>query len=430
MRKILIALFSAFLLSCSNSDSVNSAGTIIETNTGHKTLARLFISTKALDLQSGDSLLITQTTKDTVGDTIYVFNFRSIEIIDSLDVTAGVMMLDSIPIGNYDSVSIHSVAGDVRDVAVDWNVIESETNFDEALEISDGGTFSLSLLEDFMDLVNVDEIFNDVPFAVILSNEIENPCLMDSRGDMILLDSTSADSIQITYWGVMPQVFFSESGTIDFDVFAGCQESRDLNLTLGRLVEHFDDASPSEVALASNPEITSLYGNSRWTDSTDNWFLINNFEPFVDSYSMATSIWINMKNDQQPETYMRILSAKKDSIGFIVQQRADRTAINLRIDAGSNEAYNQIFGTADILDGTWHNYSFRLSKDSVTIFADGVLIQKEAYISGAGFEVAINPAVGGEPNLVGGIDEIFFFDGSQSDHWMRLFYALQKMNNH
>jgi len=137
-----------------------------------------------------------------------------------------------------------------------------------------------------------------------------------------------------------------------------------------------------------------------------------------------------MKKEQQPETYMRILSAKKDSTGFIIQQQADRSAVNLRLDAGSGEAYNQIFGTADILDGTWHNYAFRISKDSVAIFADGVLIQKEVIISGSDFSAAFNPAVGAaDPNLIGGLDEVFFFDGSQSDDWMRLFYALHRINN-
>ncbi len=137
-----------------------------------------------------------------------------------------------------------------------------------------------------------------------------------------------------------------------------------------------------------------------------------------------------MKKELQPETYMRILSAKKDSVGFIIQQRADRSAINLRLDAGSGEAYNQIFGTAEILDGTWHNYAFRISNDSVAIFADGVLIQKEVIISGTGFSAAFNPAVGAaDPNLIGGLDEVFFFDGSQSDDWMRLFYALHRINN-
>ncbi len=203
-------------------------------------------------------------------------------------------------------------------------------------------------------------------------------------------------------------------------------------MTLGRYAEHFDESSPSEAALVSNSEITSLYGKARWTDSTDNWFLINDFKPFEDRYSMAASIWINMKKEQQPETYMRILSAKKDSTGFIIQQRADRSAVNLRLDAGKeNFAYNnQIFGTADILDGTWHNYAFRISKDSVAIFADGVLIQKEVIISGSDFSAAFNPAVGAaDPNLIGGLDEVFFFDGSQSDNWMRLFYALQKVNS-
>lgn len=430
MKKILMILVSAFLFSCSDSDSVNISGTIIETNTGHKNMARLFVSTAALELQAGDTLVATQMERDTIDDLIYVYKYSAKKVVLPLDVTAGIIMMDSVPVGKYDSVYVYSESGDIRTVAVEWNVMEDEINFDEALEISDGGVKSIVLPEEFSDLSNVDESFNNVPLALVLPKEMENPCLMDRQGEMILLDSTYADSTFITYWGVMPQVIFSDSGTIDFDIILGCQESKDLNLTLGRYAEHFDESSPSEAALVSNSEITSLYGKARWTDSTDNWFLINDFKPFEDRYSMAASIWINMKKEQQPETYMRILSAKKDSTGFIIQQRADRSAVNLRLDAGSGEAYNQIFGTADILDGTWHNYAFRISKDSVAIFADGVLIQKEVIISGSDFSAAFNPAVGAaDPNLIGGLDEVFFFDGSQSDNWMRLFYALQKVNS-
>ena len=49
-----------------------------------------------------------------------------------------------------------------------------------------------------------------------------------------------------------------------------------------------------------------------------------------------------MKKELQPETYMRILSAKKIVSALLFNNEPDRSAINLRLDAGSGEAYNQI----------------------------------------------------------------------------------------
>ena len=103
--------------------------------------------------------------------------------------------------------------------------------------------------------------------------------------------------------------------------------------------------------------------------------------------------------------------------------------MNLRIDARHDGVgiYNTGFGTARILDGTWHNYSFTIRGDSVFTYVDGVPLSKDQFENGGDFSTCTNPAIGGdEPNLVGGLDEIFFFDGSQSENWMRLFYALQK----
>ncbi len=92
-------------------------------------------------------------------------------------------MMDSVPVGKYDSAYVYSESGDIRTVAVEWNVMEDEINFDEALEISDGGVKSIVLPEEFSDLSNVDESFNNVPLALVLPKEMENPCLMDRQGE-------------------------------------------------------------------------------------------------------------------------------------------------------------------------------------------------------------------------------------------------------
>lgn len=387
------------------------AGVIIETNTGNKAVARVIVSTAALNMKAGDTLALSAA--------------RFFRVADSLDCVAGVMELDSVPVGKYDSAEVRPVEGSARSVAVNWDVSPDSVNIDPALGAGAIFAASLVLPGGFSDLAGSSEAFYEMPFALRLAAGVKNPCLLDADGRMILLDSVASASDSVLYWGVMPRVIFSGSGAVDFDVIGKCQESSALRLPLGRHVEHFEGETPSEAAVASNPVRSGAAGGALWFDSSDYYRVITPFYPFVGGYYMAASLWINMDSSRQVKAYTRILSAKKDSVGFIVQQRSDRSAVNLRLDTRTG-SYNRVVGTAEILDGSWHNYAFRVYGDSVAVFCDGSLIQKASFDSGEGFATAYNPAIGGSPNLVGGLDEIMFFDGTQSDGWMRLLYAFQK----
>jgi hypothetical protein len=315
-------------------------------------------------------------------------------------------------------------------VAVSWNVEENSTNIDRALEAEFKGAVALVLPEGFEDLTSSDEVFESIPFAVRLP-DVKNPCLLDADGDMVRLSRaeladapTAKASDSAVYWGVLPQVAFDGNGAISLDIVESCQSSDRIDLALARYVEHFDSIVPSEAALATGNELASVLGNSRWVDSTDNWFYIPDFKPFSeDGYYMGLSIWFNIDSMQVGE-YAQIISAKKDSVGFTLQKRGTSGAVNLRLDTRTG-VYNTVVGRANgVLDGTWHNYSFKIHGDSVTTFIDGMLLESRQFDSGEGFAAAFNPAVG-YGGLRGGIDEVFFFDGSQSNNWMRLFYALQ-----
>ena len=52
------------------------------------------------------------------------------------------------------------------------------------------------------------------------------------------------------------------------------------------------------------------------------------------------------------------------------------------------------------------------------------VLESRRFDSGEGFAAAFNPTIG-YGGIRGGVDEVFFFDGAQSNNWMRLFYALQ-----
>ena len=420
----------AFFAGCSNTSSTDSAGILIETNTGNKGLARILVSAENLDVVAGDTVVVFKASADTVGDTLYVDTVDYRHVATSIECESGVMSLDSLPVGNYESVSVHPLEGNVRTVAVSWNVEENSTNIDRALEAEFKGAVALVLPEGFEDLASSDEVFENMPFAVRLP-DVKNPCLLDANGNMVRLSRaeladapTAKTSDSAVYWGVLPQVAFDGNGAISLDIVESCQSSDHIDLALARYVEHFDSVVPSEAALATGNELASVLGNSRWVDSTDNWFYISDFKPFSeDGYYMGLSIWFNIDSMQVGE-YAQIISAKKDSVGFTLQKRGTSGAVNLRLDTRTG-VYNTVVGRANgVLDGTWHNYSFKIHGDSVTTFIDGALLESRQFDAGEGFAAAFNPSIG-YGGLRGGIDEVFFFDGTQSNNWMRLFYALQ-----
>lgn len=387
--------------------------------------ASAYFDLRPLDRKIGDTIKVSvpvarSLKNDTIYSTLSVINY----VLDSAAVANGLVKVDhlpEIPGGSHWWVNITDEGGFWSDFALK----DGETTFIYADSIGDGKTIpvTVSLPEGFEDLSSADEPFKDMPLPIRLEKPATKACLVDALGRVIPLQKSEGDSL--LYWGSLKEVVFSESGTLSFDLLNNCyyddwgKPVGDTAVVLSRHTESFDSLTGSKNE--------GILGNALWLDSTDSWKMIEDFEPFTNNGTqMSASIWIKMKAEEQVEDYTRILSAKNDKVGFAVQQRADRTAINLRIDAGE-EHYNQIFGTAEALDGTWHNYAFRINKDSVTIFLDGMLIQKAAYESGDGFESVVNPTIGADrPNLVGGLDEIFFFDGSQSENWLRLFYALQK----
>lgn len=381
-------LFVLLFVGCKNPDV---AGTLVETNTGNRASARILISTAALELNGGDTLSLA--------------DFYS-RIVSDLDTKSGIMLLDSVPVGQYDSVEIRSEKG-IFHREISWTVSEDSVALDPVLGANFSGTLSIPVPKE---ISSAQEIFDSVPALFSVSAVIENPCLLDDFGNLIRLDrwensSNSAD--EKFYWGIIPQVQFSDSGTIDMNVIASCQESDEIALSLGRRSEHFENGSLE-------------------LDTANRTFQIANFYPFSSSTSIGVSFWIQADSAEQIYPYARILGAKKDSEGFSVQQRGSRGSVNLRIDTEGG-SYNALFGTAEILDDAWHNYAFTIRNDSIKVYADGVEIQAGTFDLPEPFESLEVPQLGdSERNIIGAIDELIFLSGKQSSSWMRLFYTLQE----
>ena len=402
-------------------DSNGATPITVEFNPVFKGNAQFYFSVP-LNHSAGDTLYIRRPERKLSKDTLFETNYTITIPIDSSDIAAGVIKVENVPEGTY----IWGTTFTISETPIFVSGSETSTLDSVSIKLPDG----------FNDLATVDENFRDMPFNVFLPASIEKPCLLDESDNVVHLDISDWDYYgdKRLYWGKMPTVTFDTNGVINFKVLRNCQETSAPGITLGTYVNHFEDESyMSESAMEKLKDKDDFLGHTIWFDSTDSWYLVNDFNPFVDGRSMTASFWLNMDSTMQAPTgksYTRILSAKKDSVGFIVQQRAATGSINLRIDAHKNGVgdYNKAFGSAfRIMDGTWHNYAFTIRGDSVFVYVDGNLLEAGSFDAGEGFADVYNPAIGYEPpnNIVGGIDELFFFDGTQSENWMRLFYALQ-----
>ncbi len=393
--------------------------------------ASAYFDLRAFDRKIGDTIKVSVPVARSIkNDTVYSTTSVINHVLDSTDVANGlakVEHLPEIPSGSHWLVNITDEGFFWSDFALK----DGETTFIHADSIANAKVIpvNVTLPDGFEDLSSADESFKDIPLPIRLEKPATKACLVDALGRVIPLQKSEGDSL--LYWSSLKEVVFSESGTLSFDLLNNCyyddwgKPVGDTAVVLSRHTESFDSLTGSKNE--------GILGNALWLDSTDSWKMIEGFEPFTNNGTqMSASIWIKADSASQatPGTsYTRILSAKKDSVAFILQQRGNQAAVNLRIDArhDGEGVYNSTYGTARILDGTWHNYSFTIRGDSVFTYVDGVPLSKDQFENGGNFSTCTNPAIGGdEPNLVGGLDEIFFFDGSQSENWMRLFYALQK----
>lgn len=259
---------------------------------------------------------------------------------------------------------------------------------------------------------------NDLPFPVWLPTSIQSPCLADAGDQLIPLDSTLSRADSILYWGTFaelpPALEMENSATqtsIEFKIIENCPLS---TTEPGRLTLHMDQQSDS----------ISVWGNSLWLDSNSSSFMIESFNTFTESGNVGLGFWLRMDAAEQSSTYTQIFDTRSDNSGFRIQQKANRTTAELRIDT-KDGAYNALFGPSEILDGNWHHYALSIHQNKLIVVVDGVTIADTTFNLGSGFTDSFNPLIGGDPNMRGHVDEFMAFDGSQNASWWELFYQLQ-----
>lgn len=395
--------------------------------------ASAYFDFRNFDRKIGDTLKIkTVMDRSLKNNTVYSTFGVIRHVLDSLDVASGLIKLEKMPEAPVGPWNVF-----ISDEGMFWAEFplkKDETAFVFASNNTKVSEISIKLPDGFEDLSSADETFKDMPLPIRLEKQATRPCLVDANRNVIALEKSDGDSL--LYWGRLDQVNFSADGSLNFDLLDSCYRDKGPEVELSRRTLHLDNEKVSDAAFAKfkSSEMRAALGGALWTDYTDMWMLVNDFDPFTENGRlMSASIWIKGDSVSQatlPEgkSYTRLLSCKKDSVGFILQQHANQAVVNLRLDTRANGkgVYNSTYGKARILDGDWHNYSFTIRGDSVFTYADGVKIEVAKFDSGLGFSACKNPAIGYERNFVGGMDEIFFFDGTQSINWMRLFYALQK----
>jgi len=395
--------------------------------------ASAYFDFRNFDRKIGDTLKIkTVMDRSLKNNTVYSTFGVIRHVLDSLDVASGLIKLEKMPEAPVGPWNVF-----ISDEGMFWAEFplkKDETAFVFASNNTKVSEISIKLPDGFEDLSSADETFKDMPLPIRLEKQATRPCLVDANRNVIALEKSDGDSL--LYWGRLDQVNFSADGSLNFDLLDSCYRDKGPEVELSRRTLHLDNEKVSDAAFAKfkSSEMRAALGGALWTDYTDTWMLVNDFDPFTENGRlMSASIWIKGDSVSQatlPEgkSYTRLLSCKKDSVGFILQQRANQAVVSLRLDTRANGkgVYNSTYGNARILDGDWHNYSFTIRGDSVFTYADGVKIEVAKFDSGLGFSACKNPAIGYERNFVGGMDEIFFFDGTQSINWMRLFYALQK----
>ena len=127
---IAFALITAIhFIACSDNAADSSAGIFIETNTGNKASACIYVPTELWKLSAGDTVSLEQSRRDTIGDTIYITESDYRKVADSTSIASGTLILDSVPEGRYDSVTVYTSDGKTHVFATNIDIDKEQTYY-------------------------------------------------------------------------------------------------------------------------------------------------------------------------------------------------------------------------------------------------------------------------------------------------------------
>ena len=127
---IAFALITAIhFIACSDNAADSSAGIFIETNTGNKASACIYVPTELWKLSAGDTVSLEQSRRDTIGDTIYITESDYRKVADSTSIASGTLILDSVPEGHYDSVTVYTSDGKTQVFTTNIDIDKEQTYY-------------------------------------------------------------------------------------------------------------------------------------------------------------------------------------------------------------------------------------------------------------------------------------------------------------
>ena len=289
------------------------------------------------------------------GDTLCIWGSLTCSIVDSIDLQKGQITWNNLPAKIIPSLAKMTQGNSsIETITVSWNLQAGQTNIAIAKTLQSPVAKIQFTLPDSQALAlgNISAI----PFPIWLSSSIVSPSLTNSEGQRIRLDKTFTAGDSTLYWAVAADFDFTKGATISFLVFDSTTQEINPPVIPMRKALHMDDLVDS----------SGILGKAMTFDTTSTYYSITPFTTFVDSNSLGMSLWIKMDGNIQTGTYTRIFTSSLNNSGITLQQRADRTSMDLRIDT-KNGDYNALFGQAQILDGAWHQYSFTIHNGHVCV---------------------------------------------------------------
>lgn len=345
--------------------------------------------------------------------------------VDAASLASGVAVIRSVPaatfrrfavISSEESASMNEYM--LRLWNVDWTVDSGKTLFASGEASIQRGSFRLT--RTLPDTLQKYAGADSVPFPVWLPVDAGTPLVIDDSGKILPVHAELVSGDSALYWMIAPRVSFEASTTIAYTVFDSVGVSAALPAYPLTYALHFDSAS----ALAG------VWGNAYALSSATSPYAIPDVTLFGDT-TASLSFWIKLDSSAFGSDSSAVLfSAMTNGSGFVIRQNAHNrytsigTELYVRTDSGIM-LDTVVYGSAMILDKTWHQYALLISGDHISVLLDGKVIHDTDFKRGNGFS-PVNPVLGGSPAVTGTVDELMFYNGTQDTTWFKVLYELQR----
>ena len=389
------------------------------------------------EVSEGSNLKLELNAYDlALGDTICIDGSLNCFVVNSEDVDRGYILADGIPNAYFEKITIMTAEGETETDSVYWSFRSEDT----LLVTRDKPGYLVGLRKmTFNDSVvatlkAMDSSITLKHIPILVESKSETvPTLIDANGYEIdyLLDAKSAKGKEVLLMD-LPEI---SANMLDGNVLS-LREIEPTYLSLG----------PHPYTFYNLDEYDSegYYGTGLHLDSTKKDLKLHKYAdgfPLFEDGSLGFSFWI--KGEAPADTGFTIFSSTPSvNGGFEIRQCSkDPATICTRIYSGLETASTDttLYGSAKILDGSWHHYFVVFVQKHLTIAVDGKTIRNtDIKISDDFSESQFNIDIGGKTAFNGEIDEIFLtsFDDSirakgdttwqQLQSWLSVFYELQK----